>query len=80
MLCAAHPWSLPLDKPRRRFPKIQRRAGCWKLWVFKQLLIPDAVLLQLVIVLVLVRDGRGEHCPDSEGSQLQTGDGDEISL
>lgn len=78
--CAAHRWSFPLHKPRRRFLKIQRGAGCWKLWVFEQLLFPDAVLLQLIVLLVLVRDGRGEHCPDSEGSQQQAGDGDEITL
>lgn len=33
-----------------------------------------------MILLVLVRDGRGEHCPDSIGSRLQTVDRDEIRL
>lgn len=76
--CAAHPRSLPLHEPRRRFPKIQRRAGCRKLWIFKQLRVSDAVALQLTILLVLVRGGGGEHCPGSLDWRLQTDDRDEI--
>lgn len=64
-------WSFPLHKAWRCFPEVERGAGGGELGVLKQLLVPDAFLLQLAVVLVLVRRGGGEH---GEASQLQTDD------
>lgn len=72
--CATHPRSFPLHKTRRWFPEVQRCTGGRELWILKQLLVLDAVALQLAVVLVLVRDGGGEHGPDSEASQLRIND------
>lgn len=68
-----HLWSFPLHETWRRFPEVERAAAGWELWVLKQLLVPDAFLLQLAVVLVLVRHGGGEH---GEDSQLETDDRD----
>lgn len=66
----ADPRSFPLHEARRCFPEVERGADGGELRVLKQLLVPDAFLLQLAVVLVLVRRGGGEH---GEASQLEDG-------
>lgn len=71
---ATHRRPFPLHITSQWFPKIKRCCGGWELWILKQFLVPDAVFLEFSVVLVFVRDGRGEHCPGADVSRLRTDD------